>query len=93
MTVARITRDRSEVDHLAVWAYDRTSTEQSWHTGRHVPLCGQERRHDTSWEFSTWRAELAPPARKRLCLRCARLLDEMAELASLPVDDSLPGVA
>lgn len=93
MSAARITRERSEVDHLAVWAYDRTSAAESYSSGRHVPLCGQERRHDVQWGFSTWTAELAPPATKRLCARCALLLEDLTELASLPVHDSLPGVA
>lgn len=83
MSVALISRPWSTVEHLGIYAYDR-STAKSWRAGgRYVPICGSERNHTDRWPIThhlTYEGD-ARLTRKPLCTRCARLLTELVTLA------------
>lgn len=80
MSVALISRTTSRVEHLGVWGYDRTSSAESYDTGRYVPLCTQERNHG-SWSTAEADSWAAPGRRKPLCSRCRQALETLTELA------------
>lgn len=83
MSVALVTRAASRVEHLGVWAYDRTSANGLWQTGRYVPICAQERDHGPWHIVASAYTDLSlMPGlrRKRLCLRCRDLLDQISGL-------------
>lgn len=66
----------STVYHVGIYAYDRNSTADSYATGRHIPLCGQEKIHDGHWLFP----QGDEVDRKKLCTRCAEEIRHATDL-------------
>lgn len=87
MSTALVVReDYGTVEHLAIWAYDPISGQDSYATGRYVPLCAQERRHDRRWRIVDWlcAARQARLDRKPLCTRCQHALEQLIQLERIP---------
>lgn len=82
-----ITRDSrpSTVYHVGIYAYDRDSSADSYATGRHVPLCGQEKVHDGHWLFP--RGDEVD--RKKLCSRCAEEIRYATDLLPTAPSDGV----